>query len=183
MNTAIQTKYDGIEYRSRLEARWASFMKSLKWDFTYEPFDGDRYIPDFIIHGDMPLFIEVKPAMTVREYMEPCDKIEHGLAAFNHDVLIVGATPFVDYLHGAYGDIGAGLLGQNSGDGFDWAGGGWHQCTVCNLISVHHEHGSYSSRICGHYDGGGNLGEAPIAQMKQHWADACNDVKWRGNSR
>ena len=188
MSTAIQTKYKGIEYRSRLEARWASFMESIKWDFTYEPFDGKGYIPDFIIHGNMPLFIEVKPATTMQEYMEPCDKITNGLAAFSHDVLIVGATPFVEYLHGAYGEIGGGLLGEfwDGADGLtgrDWAGGGWHRCTICNLISVHHEIHSYASRICGHYDGGGNLAEPPITQMKTLWADACNDVKWRGTSK
>ena len=28
---AITTTYDGIEYRSRLEARWAAFMKNIGW--------------------------------------------------------------------------------------------------------------------------------------------------------
>lgn len=44
---AIQTVFNGIEYRSRLEARWASFMTNIGWDHIYEPFDGDGYIPDF----------------------------------------------------------------------------------------------------------------------------------------
>ena len=66
MTHAIPTRYRGIEYRSRLEARWAAFFDGIGWQFTYEPFDGDGYIPDFLIHGDQPLLVEVKPAVTQR---------------------------------------------------------------------------------------------------------------------
>lgn len=63
MNHAIATLYSGIEYRSRLEARWAAFFDEIGWRHTYEPFDGDGYIPDFLIHGTRPLLVEVKPAV------------------------------------------------------------------------------------------------------------------------
>lgn len=89
----IPTVYDGIEYRSRLEARWAAFMSNIGWEYVYEPFDGDGYIPDFIVHGEQPLFVEVKPAVTLAEFQQPTRKIERGLADYRHDVLIVGADP------------------------------------------------------------------------------------------
>lgn len=47
----IETKYRGIVFRSRLEARWAVFFDQLGIEWQYEPQgfekDGDRYLPDF----------------------------------------------------------------------------------------------------------------------------------------
>ena len=60
----IPTVYRGTQFRSRLEAHWAAIFNRLEWQFSYEPFDGDGYIPDFLIHGDYPLLVEVKPADT-----------------------------------------------------------------------------------------------------------------------
>ena len=97
---AITTTYDGIEYRSRLEARWAAFMKNIGWDIVYEPFDGDGYIPDFLVQGSRPMLVEVKPAVTLAEYEAAVPKAEKGLAAhWDHDVLIVGASPTPPALH------------------------------------------------------------------------------------
>lgn len=48
---AIKTKFNGIIYRSRLEATWAAFFKNLEWNFEYEPYDLNGWIPDFIILG------------------------------------------------------------------------------------------------------------------------------------
>ena len=59
----IPTAYKGIMYRSRQEARYAAFWDWLGWRFTYEPFDANGYIPDFLIHGDNPLLAEVKTAL------------------------------------------------------------------------------------------------------------------------
>lgn len=49
---AIQTKYAGYRFRSRLEARWAVFFDALgiKWEYEPEGFElscGTRYLPDF----------------------------------------------------------------------------------------------------------------------------------------
>lgn len=48
---AIETKYDGFHFRSRLEARWAVFFNTLGVQFEYEAEgfqDGaTRYLPDF----------------------------------------------------------------------------------------------------------------------------------------
>jgi hypothetical protein len=62
---AIETKYKGYRFRSRLEARWAIFFDSLhlRWSYETEGFvlqDGRGYLPDFFLH-DLGLFVEIKP--------------------------------------------------------------------------------------------------------------------------
>lgn len=65
----IPTTYNGITFRSRLEARWAYYwdLIGLKWMYEFEGFDlnGEWYLPDFYI----PEFgyIEIKPEGGVTE--------------------------------------------------------------------------------------------------------------------
>jgi hypothetical protein len=91
---AKPTMYAGIEFRSRLEARWACFFDQLDWQWTYEPFDGNHYIPDFLIH-DFPVIVEVKPASELAEYQAAVPKMVKGLAGhWTGDFLILGVDPF-----------------------------------------------------------------------------------------
>lgn len=54
---AIETRYAGCRFRSRLEARWAIFLDTLKIEWSYEPEGFEtphgRYLPDFWLpaHG------------------------------------------------------------------------------------------------------------------------------------
>lgn len=64
---AIPTSVEGIDFRSRLEARWSLLLTSIGYDFRYEfkTFKGPTfyYTPDFWISVDGHLLIlEVKPA-------------------------------------------------------------------------------------------------------------------------
>jgi hypothetical protein len=63
MMAAIPTTYRGVNFRSRLEARWAVFFDALGWDWQYEPVDLNGWIPDFFIptKSGINLAIEVKP--------------------------------------------------------------------------------------------------------------------------
>ncbi len=72
---AIPTKYSGVQFRSRLEARWAAFFDLLGWTWAYEPIDLDGYIPDFILTADRRL-IEVKPALKLADYEPAQEKIK-----------------------------------------------------------------------------------------------------------
>jgi hypothetical protein len=51
MIKAIETRYKGYRFRSRLEARWAVFLDSMncKWFYELQGFNlnGERYLPDF----------------------------------------------------------------------------------------------------------------------------------------
>lgn len=64
---AIETRYAGCRFRSRLEARWAVFFDAMDIQWEYEPegfwlSSGTGYLPDFRLPtfgGGM--FVEVKP--------------------------------------------------------------------------------------------------------------------------
>jgi hypothetical protein len=64
---AIETRYKGYRFRSRLEARWAVFFETLGigWEYEKEGFvlqDGTYYLPDFYI-PHLNLWVEIKPAL------------------------------------------------------------------------------------------------------------------------
>jgi hypothetical protein len=49
---AIETKYKGVPFKSRTEARWALFLDliGIRWEYEHEKYEflsGDRYKPDF----------------------------------------------------------------------------------------------------------------------------------------
>ena len=67
MLTAIETRYKGHRFRSRLEARWAVYFDrlGLKWEYEVEGYrfdDGTCYLPDFKVWTpqDQPMWVEVK---------------------------------------------------------------------------------------------------------------------------
>ncbi len=69
---AIETRYKGYRFRSRLEARWAVFLDAFRIPWEYEPegfdFNGLLYLPDFRIWGSQ--WAEVKPQEFTREEKE-----------------------------------------------------------------------------------------------------------------
>lgn len=65
----IQTDYNGLRFRSRLEARWAVFFDaaSIRYQYELEGYElegGARYLPDFYL-PDLDFHVEVKG--TLRE--------------------------------------------------------------------------------------------------------------------
>lgn len=78
---AIETRYKGYRFRSRLEARWAVFFDALGIEWKYEPegfelSDGTRYLPDFwlsyqsSVHVGSGYWIEVKGAWPSHEELK-----------------------------------------------------------------------------------------------------------------
>lgn len=64
---AIPTKYAGVQFRSRLEARWAAYFDLVGLTWEYEPFDFPGWIPDFLVKGEdleHSVLLEVKPEYT-----------------------------------------------------------------------------------------------------------------------
>ncbi len=71
---ARPTTYKGIEFRSRLEVRFACYLDLMDERWLYKPRVYGRYLPDFEIVGAVrPTFIEVKP--TQAEVRPAADKM------------------------------------------------------------------------------------------------------------
>ena len=179
---AIATNYRGIEYRSRLEAKWAAFMGLLGWQHTYEPFDASGYLPDFLIHGDRPFLVEVKPAVTMDAFRAPIGKITAGLLDhWKRDILIVGvdrcreltATPPAKRRRRL--DCWASTTATGGGASTPAL---WFRCVRCGEIGICSDTNSYRGRPCGHYDGDDHLGPIGTGVLQRYWANATNLTKW-----
>lgn len=132
VRSSIPTSYNGINFRSRLEAKWAKMFDLLGWNWEYEPFDLDGYIPDFVLQ--VPIYagkgriesyiVEIKPAMTRRELWamatESQNKALEALPMSGRSALRLGATLSLDGVPGCVGigDISIdvqGMLGEPVG--------------------------------------------------------------------
>lgn len=183
---AITTTYNGVTYRSRLEARWAAFFWRIGWTATYEPFDGAGYIPDFLIHGQRPLLVEIKPAVTESEYRAPLLKLVNGLAGcWSHDIAVVGVDPLPPLLETRLWPRfpAGGLLGQPVASN-DWtfALGHWITCRVCRQPALFHSTDDFTATPCGHHEGDGHLDAPNTTAIKAAWDAATNDVRWSGRA-
>lgn len=90
---AIETKYAGYRFRSRLEARWAVYFDAIGLEWEYEPegfdLDGVRYLPDFWL-STVRMWAEVKPEVfTSDEY----EKIRRLKRATGYPVLMLVGVP------------------------------------------------------------------------------------------
>jgi hypothetical protein len=72
-----QTAYNGVIFRSRLEARWAAFFDLAGWKWEYEPIDLPGWTPDFLVKwpchhsecsGYHSLLVEVKPYLHISDF-------------------------------------------------------------------------------------------------------------------
>lgn len=83
----------GILFRSRIEARWAKMFTELGFDWDYEPFDLDGYIPDFIIRlpneYSIEILVEVKSTTNFETLFQYKNKIEE--SGWKGHYLIVGS--------------------------------------------------------------------------------------------
>lgn len=76
---AIETKYKGYRFRSRLEARWAVFFDALglQWEYEPEGFDlGDAgwYLPDFYLPS-CNMWVEIKGTKSTDEENDKCSAL------------------------------------------------------------------------------------------------------------
>lgn len=194
-STGIPTRYRGVRYRSRPEAKWAAFFDEIGWHHTYEPFDAAGYIPDFVIHGDRPLLVEVKPAVTRADYEAPIEKLVTSLhGRWRHNIMIVGADPQPASLNGC-----PGLVGRWDDDGthgpsswgctdpmrywmFDTTGyTPLILCYQCDRISVLGGNNCDCWSDILDKDGFPSVGSGwNLADPSLAWANAANANQWRG---
>ena len=96
---SIPTEYNGIQFRSRLEAKWATFFDLLNWSWEYEPVDFSGWIPDFLItSSDKRLFIEVKPFFKEEETNQDILNTWHKICKRTNDAIcLCGVSPIYTY--------------------------------------------------------------------------------------
>jgi hypothetical protein len=101
---AIETRYRGFRFRSRLEARWAVFFDRLGIRWAYEPqgylVNGRPYLPDFelFLPDDQVVFAEVKSDsadLFEGEHVTLCRELANGTG--RRVVLLVGVPAYRMY--------------------------------------------------------------------------------------
>ena len=94
---AIPTTYAGVNFRSRLEARWAAFFDLCGWKWDYEPFDLDGWAPDFLIKTLIATtLVEVKPTEIERIVVgkETASDYEKAIKhSSRYQVMLLGVRP------------------------------------------------------------------------------------------
>lgn len=97
---AIETKWHGCRFRSKLEAQWAIVFEVMGLEWEYEPMgfrlgNGLWYMPDFVIAGlvgvgDGWCFVEVKGNMT------ELDRSKVDEFSRYYPIYVVGEVPYQD---------------------------------------------------------------------------------------
>lgn len=173
---AIPTAYRGATFRSRLEARWAAFFDLIGWRWTYEPYDLEKWAPDFLIHGTRQLLIEVKPYSTFAELDGWWQSHQaSGLAndrPFNAEVLVVGITPTLS-IERYWNKPAVGVLEEEVIAGASVRNVAvWNVCGACDALSIHSDIHSWACRPCGHHDGDAYVRDCPEARIERLWNEA-----------
>ena len=183
----IPTTYNGRNYRSRLEARWAALFDQLNWRYEYEPYDLPGWIPDFIILGNDEILIEVKPFTQLEEFdtKKIFAAMEKGNKA-DKEVLLLGCCPFVskDFSN----ESAIGWLSEGTPDAFIASGDFSNQtdCRGFNEAFLTYDgkwgfrdaYSSYHNRIAPS-NWGGHPPNVDFSNVQPLWNEAANSVQWR----
>ncbi len=185
---AIPTKYVGVQFRSRLEARWAAFFDFMGWSWDYEPLDLKGYIPDFVLNFKHPLLVEVKPLTGAPGRWDEDDNGFDALkkirdSGWNGEGLLVGAS-----LHIHSRAEGVVQRGEPCNCGLLFDSDPTYQTDNCIMYSAPFglSHccggpvdclGMYVCRRCGFYDGNNLLLASEVVLSR--WREAGNVVQWK----
>jgi len=180
----IPTVYKERNMRSRLEARWAAMFDLLSWDWEYEPFDLEGWIPDFVIYGAKEeIIVEVKPYSRLDQYdIEKIKKGIRGTEKEGTDILLVGSRLIAqDIWNPPCPSIG--FLGDGSWcEEYDFEPAVWLRSTMDNSdekIGFFHPTGRYADRITGAYSGDHHIGRVEEWEICSYWAEAGNVTQWK----
>ncbi len=184
---AIPTKWRGIQFRSRLEARWAAFFTAMGWEWSYEPIDLQGYIPDFILHMHQDVLVEVKPFTRFEDPVIPEAEAKILSSGWSGPSGVVGAR-FTGFWVGRH-LVCDGLCSRCFHYPY------WHQnpgqlvwrlaldanrknCLVCGRNEYASEPDKNGSQFCDHGYERVDLIDRRVAM----WNEAGNAVQWRGRS-
>lgn len=172
----IPTVYEGVRFRSRLEARWAAFFDLVGWEWEYEPFDLEGYIPDFLLpFTQAPMLVEIKPDFTHKSLTTSIEKMD--ATSWGGEALLLGSRFITDRVGFAPTlGVSPGLFRERSSSGWNWQPAVFGVCSGCHRLTVVPTYGVWRCRRCGHLDGDHTV-EAWCERPK--WAEAQNAVQWR----
>lgn len=92
----IPTFFDGVMFRSKLEARWAYFFNlcKIKWQYELEgyEFDDIKYLPDFYL-PETKILIEIKPNLNFAKEEVTFNKLSNFSKSTKERFLIFVDTP------------------------------------------------------------------------------------------
>lgn len=167
-------RYAGVNFRSRLEARWAAWFDivGLKWE--YEPFDTDAaYLPDFLVESR--LLCEVRPIQWSNLYDDSelviaRAQISEAAAQLHLTPVVLGAS--IAQERGPSAIIGE-IMAPDWRDlraawAFSWKSRpGEHVVKLDNEVEGH---APLRFVRCGH-------------DFEKHWKEAGNRVQWAARQR
>jgi hypothetical protein len=155
----LETLYQGVKFRSRLEARWAVFYDNIEMPWFYEPEgyklkNGVCYLPDFYLPV-LKSFVEIKGEKPM--YRDgPAQQKCAMLSKQTHKTvyLFYGTLPFPsnelenDGSYQSYFNMGRGSAYVYRPNGKMDDIYAWCECPSCHMLSI--QRGGLSERIpCG----------------------------------
>lgn len=180
---AIPTRYNSVQFRSRLEARWAALfdLTGIKWD--YEPFDLDGWTPDFLIKGKVPALVEVKPvyfsefeSLSIDQARTAAGKAFRSASKRREnpqfETIVLGAGPFRS--EGTWA-LGVMALERQLGSA-DLAE--LHQGYGPNTLDYSARFGSFQYRVGGQHNGDHHIRRISDNRPLDLWREAGNKVQW-----
>lgn len=190
---AIPTAYNGVQFRSRLEARWAAFFDLAGWSgrWEYEPFDLNGWCPDFTIRcaRGLPIVIEVKPIVWPDDpWSDPhVNEIAGKIVetGWPGEAIILGTAPIINSATSAFGCPILGAFIDR-----DWheewapyydkcfAAMGWTDSSQ-RMADLFSDVSSYRYRITDVHDGDHHLREIDPDCVTAWWRESGNIVQWK----
>jgi hypothetical protein len=178
--SAIPTQFAGINFRSRLEAKWAAFFELCGWHWHYEPLDLNGYIPDFIVQMQRDVLFEVKPFLRFDDPQVDAaiKKIEQSGWPKQRDAVVVGSVLIpTASCYDTAPPHGLGVMMET-----DCCSAG--RCASCGHISFSSDLICYGCRLCGR-NNRCPVGDsaADPSEIERLWRQAGNLVQWYGFRR
>lgn len=135
---ALPTEYRGLQFRSRLEARWAVFYDALGIPYEYEregyDLNGIWYLPDFWI-PTLDAWIEIKPCKLTDDETDKCRE----LAVTTNKEVYAFTSGFVLGIAQSRDPISANVFKPVLGGMCDWDDDYWWcECHDCHSFGIEH---------------------------------------------
>lgn len=175
---AIETRYKGYRFRSRLEARWAVFFDAMGIPYQYEPEgyvlkDGTHYLTDFFLPNVRGgLWVEIKPDGKVEP--EAGRRMELLVESTRFDGTVISGEPMNNINDD--GRFNWWFYCMHDDSGSVWSDGPYRFCVCPWCSKIGFEFDGRGARVCGwpkHHDS--EAAALAVVQSMGHWRadDKC----------